>query len=54
VPEHLKVMFCKYRDTKVLSLYEKKTPLDPEDWYIDRSRKNHWGKTRIEEMDLGG
>jgi|GEM_PF-2417337 len=47
----LKVMFYKYRDTKVLPLYEKKTLLDLEDLYINKLHKNHWGKTLIDEMD---
>lgn len=46
----LKNIFYKYRDMRVLPLYEKKTLMDLEELYIDRLHKNHWGKALIEEM----
>lgn len=46
----IKEKFYKYRDTRTLPLYEKKTLLDIEDLYIKRMHKNHWGQTLINEM----
>lgn len=47
----LKEIFYKYKDTRVLPLYEKKTLLDVEELYLERMHKNHWGKTLIDEMN---
>lgn len=46
----IKEKFYKYRDSRTLPLYEKKTLLDIEDLYIKRLHKNHWGQTLINEM----
>lgn len=46
----IKEIFYKYRNTKVLPMYEKKTLLDIEEYYIKKLHKNHWGKTLLEEM----
>lgn len=46
----IKEKFYKYRDSRTLPLYEKKTLLDIEDLYITRLHKNHWGQTLINEM----
>lgn len=47
----IKNIFYKYKDGKVLPLYEKKTLKDMEDLYIRRMHKNHWGQLLIDEMN---
>ena len=47
----IKNIFYKYKDEKVLPLYEKKTLKDMEELYIKRMRKNHWGQLLIDEMN---
>ena len=47
----LKQIFYRHRVDKVLPLYEKKTLMDIEELYIVKMKKNHWGKTLIEEMN---
>lgn len=46
----IKEIFYKYRNQKLLPMYEKKTLMDIEEFYINKLHKNHWGKTLLEEM----
>ena len=46
----IKTIFYKYRDTKVLPLYEKKTLLNVEDLYVERLKGNSFAALLIDEM----
>lgn len=48
--KEIKNIYYKYRDTKKLPIWEKKSLMDIEDLYINRMQKNHWGQTLINEM----
>lgn len=46
----IKTIFYKYRDTKVLPLYEKKTLINVEELYIGRLRGNSFAALLLDEM----
>lgn len=46
----IKDIYTKYKDTKILPIYEKKAILDIQELYIDKLHQNHWGKTLLDEM----
>ena len=46
----IKTIFYRYRDTKVLPLYEKKTLLNVEDLYVKKLKGNSYAALLIEEM----
>lgn len=46
----IKTMFYKYRDTKILPLYEKKTLMNVEDLYVKKLKGNSYAALLIEEM----
>lgn len=47
----IKTMFYKYKDTKILPLYEKKTLLSIKELYVDRLKGNSFAALLIEEMN---
>lgn len=46
----IKDIYTKYKDIKILPIYEKKAILDIQELYIDKLHQNHWGKTLLDEM----
>lgn len=46
----IKDMFYKYKDSRVLPLYEKKRLMEIKELYITRLHQNHWGKTLLDAM----
>ena len=40
----------KYKDSRVLPLYEKKRLMEIQELYITRLHQNHWGKTLLDAM----
>ena len=47
----IKTMFYKYKDSKVLPLYEKKTLLSIKELYVDKLKGNSFAALLIEEMN---
>lgn len=46
----IKDTFYKYKDSRVLPLYEKKRLMEIQELYITRLHQNHWGKTLLDAM----
>ena len=46
----IKNIYYKYKDKRVLPLYERKAVLDIQELYVSRLHQNHWGEALIAEM----
>ncbi len=46
----IKNIYYKYKDKRVLPLYERKAVLDIQELYVSRLHQNHWGESLIAEM----